>query len=225
MMKVPRCPHRWNVSPAKAIEIQRKLAGLVRETALAGPPRLVAGADMALTRDGRHCIAGVVVWDWRAGTVVEQKSAQRLLSFPYVPGLLSFREAPAVLAAIRKLKHQADLFMLDGQGRAHPRGLGLASHVGLILNKPSLGCAKSRLCGESRSLRPTRGGRADLKLDGRTVGAVVRTRDRVKPVYVSVGHRITLGEAVEWVLRCSRSSRLPEPTRLAHHYVTRLRPQ
>lgn len=224
-MKVPRCPHRWNVSPVKAIEIQRKLAGLVRETALAGPPRLVAGADMALACDGRHCIAGVVVWDLRAGTVLEQRSAQRLLSFPYVPGLLSFREAPAVLAAIRKLKCQPDLFMLDGQGRAHPRGLGLASHVGLILDRPSLGCAKSRLCGESRSLRPTRGGRTDLKLDGRTVGAVVRTRDHVKPVYVSVGHRITLGEAVEWVLRCCRSFRLPEPTRLAHHYVTRLRLQ
>jgi deoxyribonuclease V len=224
-MKVPRCPHRWNVSPAKAVEIQRDLADRVREAALPDAPKLVAGADMAITRDGQRCIAGVVVWDWRAGTVVEQKSAQRLLSFPYVPGLLSFREAPAVLAAIRKLKRRPDLFMLDGQGRAHPRGLGLACHVGLILDRPTLGCAKSRLCGEYKGPGVVRGGRAALTLEGRTVGAVVRTRDHVKPVYVSVGYRITLEEAVDWVLRCCRSFRLPEPTRLAHHYVTRLRMQ
>ncbi|UCG31782.1 MAG: endonuclease V [Phycisphaerales bacterium] len=224
-MKVPRCPHRWNVTPVKAAEIQRKLADRVRETSLPGTPRLVAGADMAIAHDGQQCIAGVVVWDWRAGTVVEQKSAQRILSFPYVPGLLSFREAPAVLAAIRKLKHQPDLLMLDGQGRAHPRGLGLACHVGLILDRPTLGCAKSRLCGEHSGPGVTRGRRAALSLDGRIVGAVVRTRDRVKPVYVSVGHRITLTDAVDWVLRCCRSFRLPEPTRLAHHYVTRLRSQ
>jgi deoxyribonuclease V len=224
-MKVARCPHRWNVSPVKAVEIQRKLADLVRETALPAAPRLVAGADMAITHGGRHCIAGVVVWDWRAGTIVEQQNARRLLRFPYVPGLLSFREAPAVLAAIRKLKHQPDLFMLDGQGRAHPRGIGLASHVGLILDRPTLGCAKSRLCGESKDPGVTRGRRAALRLDGRIIGAVVRTRDHVKPVYVSVGHRISLEDAVEWVLRCCRSFRLPEPTRLAHHYVTRLRLQ
>jgi deoxyribonuclease V len=180
---------------------------------------------MSIGRDGESCTAGVVVWHWRSGTVVEQKSARRRLAFPYVPGLLSFREAPAVLAAVRRLKNVPDLFMLDGQGCAHPRGLGLASHVGLILDRPTLGCAKSRLCGTFTEPGRRRGGRSPLEMGGRSVGAVVRTRDGVKPVFVSVGHRLTLAEATEWVLRCCRTYRLPEPIRLAHHFVTRLRLQ
>jgi len=222
-MRVPRSPHRWNVSPARAIEIQRELVARIRQVPLPSEPRLIAGADMAIARDGEHCIAGVVVWDWRAGAVIEQRSARRRLTFPYVPGLLSFREAPAVLAAIRQLKNEPDVFMLDGQGCAHPRGLGLASHVGLILDRPTLGCAKSRLCGRHAEPREARGGRSPLRLGEKTIGAVLRTRQGVKPVYVSVGHRLTLEEAVAWVLRCCRSYRLPEPTRLAHHFVTRLR--
>ena len=192
---------------------------------LPGEPTLIAGADMSITGDGERCIAGVVVWDWRAGAVIEQQSAERRLTFPYVPGLLSFREAPVVLAAIRKLRNEPDLFMLDGQGCAHPRGFGLASHVGLILDRPTLGCAKSRLCGRHAEPGKARGSRSPLKLGEKTIGAVVRTREGIKPVYVSVGHRLTLDEAVAWVLRCGRAYRLPEPARLAHHFVTRLRGQ
>jgi len=224
-MKVPRCPHRWDVSPTKAIEIQRVLAGRVLEVPMGTRPGLIAGADMAISPRGEHCIAGVVVWDQRTAMVVEQRSAVARLRFPYVPGLLSFREAPVVVAAIRKLKCEPDLFMFDAHGLAHPRGIGLASHVGLILDRPSVGCAKSRLCGTHREPRELRGSRAALRLDGRVIGAVLRTRKGVRPVYVSVGHRIALDEAVDAVLRCCRQYRLPEPTRLAHHFVTRLRLQ
>jgi len=222
-MKVPRCPHRWSVTPAQAVRIQRELASRIVTAPLENDPILIAGADMAIAPDGKRCVAGVVVWDRRTGCTVEQQSAVRKLTFPYVPGLLSFREAPAVIAAIRKLVNEPDVFLFDAQGLAHPRGLGLASHVGLILNRPSVGCAKSRLCGTHAAPRETRRSRATLSLDGQTIGAVVRTRKGVKPVYVSVGHRITLDDAVRCVLLCSGRYRLPEPTRLAHHLVTRLR--
>lgn len=222
-MKVPRCPHRWRVTPTQAVAIQRDLASRVRHTPLPHEPVLFAGADMAIAPDKRHCVAGVVVWDRRSRTVVEQQSAVRSLGFPYVPGLLSFREAPSVLAAIRKLQSEPDVFLFDAQGQAHPRGLGLASHVGILLDRPSVGCAKSRLCGEHSWPRETRRSRAQLKLHGRVVGAVVRTRKGAKPVYVSVGHRVTLDDAVRCVLLCAVGYRLPEPTRLAHLLVTRLR--
>jgi deoxyribonuclease V len=140
-----------------------------------------------------------------------------------VPGLLSFREAPAILEAVRALPRRGDLLMCDGQGLAHPRGMGLASHVGLWLDSPTIGVAKSRLCGEHRQVGQRRGSRTPLLLDGAVVGSVVRTRTGVRPLYVSVGHRITLTEAIGWTLRCTRGVRLPEPTRQADQYVGRLK--
>jgi len=143
--------------------------------------------------------------------------------FPYVPGLLSFREAPAVIEAVRRLSEPPDLLMCDGQGVAHPRGLGLASHVALWLDVPTIGVAKSRLCGAHRDVATKRGSKAQLKLGGRVIGTVLRTRDRVKPLYISVGHRITLAEAVRWTLAATAGYRLPEPTRQAHLAVAKLK--
>lgn len=222
-MKLPRAVHRWQVSPKRAMQIQRDLAGCVRQTRLAGPNRWVAGADMAFTPDGQRCVAGVVVWDRIGRQVVEQQHAVRTVRFPYVPGLLSFREAPAVLAALRKLRRRPDVLILDGQGLAHPRRMGLACHVGLLADLPTIGCAKSRLCGTFCEPGIERGSRADL-LDGdEVIGAVVRTRSRVRCVFVSVGHGVTLEDGVALVLACSTKYRVPEPARLAHQFVTQRR--
>jgi len=184
---------------------------------------MVAGADMAFSPDGARCVAGVIVYDLEAETVIEKSLAWRAVRFPYVPGLLSFREAPAVLAAIRKLKTVPDVFLFDAHGRAHPRRLGLASHVGLLMDHPAIGCAKSRLCGEHDEPPAEPGRFVPLIHQGETVGVVLRTRAGVKPVFVSVGHRVTLDDAVRVVMASLTRYRLPEPTRLAHHLVTRHR--
>jgi deoxyribonuclease V len=138
------------------------------------------------------------------------------VEFPYVPGLLSFREAPLILAALEKITAVPDLIMVDGQGIAHPRRMGLASHLGLFLGVPTIGCAKSRLCGECEEPGNEPGSYADLTDKGEVIGATLRTRAGVKPVYVSIGHMIDLPSAMHWVLACCRGYRLPEPTRLAH---------
>lgn len=187
------------------------------------PLRLVAGADMAFSKDGSVCIAGVVVWDVREHCVVEHRTARRPVRFPYVPGLLSFREAPAVIAALRKLRSEPDAFMFDGQGYAHPRRFGLACHVGVLLDRPSVGCAKSLLVGACDVPGPSAGSTAPITHDAQRIGAAVRTRDRVKPVYVSVGHRISLDAAIDITIACCGGYRLPEPTRLADQLVTRAR--
>ncbi len=222
-MRLPPAPHRWDVTPARAIAIQTSLAARVRIEPLAGVVRRVAGADVAFTPDGASCVAGVVVWDLEARRVVQTAVGVRRAAFPYVPGLLSFREAPAVLAAVRRLRVVPDVFLFDGQGYCHPRRFGLACHIGVCLDLPSIGCAKSRLCGEFEEPARPRGSTSPLILDGEPVGAVLRTRDGVQPVYVSVGHRVTLADAIRVVLACGGGYRLPEPTRLAHQLVTRHR--
>ncbi len=209
--------------PRAAIRLQKRLAGRVRVERVAGAVRRVAGVDLAFSPEGERCLASVVVWDIEHGAVVEERLAWRPVRFPYVPGLLSFRETPAALAAIRKLTCEPDLFMFDAQGLAHPRRLGLASHAGLLLDRPAVGCAKSRLCG-SHEEPPEEPGRSTPLVDrGEVVGAVLRTRPGVRPVYVSVGHRMTLADAVAWTMRCVTRYRLPEPARLAHLLVTRHR--
>lgn len=222
-MKIPRVPHSWSVSPSRAIAIQKELADRVVTSGRCDRVRLVAGADIAFTPDKSHCIAGVVVWDVREDCVVEQVVVRRPVRFPYVPGLLSFREAPSVLTALRKLRHEPDVFMFDGQGLAHPRRFGLACHVGLILDRPSVGCAKSILVGSCDMPPPLRGSTTPLVHHGETIGQAVRTRDGVRPVYVSIGHRLSLAAAVEITLLCGIRYRLPEPTRLADQLVTRER--
>ncbi|MBN1342609.1 MAG: endonuclease V [Phycisphaerae bacterium] len=222
-MKLPRAPHRWRVTPARAIRIQKELTGRVVQAPLPASARWIAGADMAFSSDGRRCIAGVVLWDRQLRQVVEERLATRDVTFPYVPGLLSFREAPAVLAALRGLRRIPDVLVLDGQGLAHPRRMGLACHVGLLADIPTVGCAKSRLCGSGPEPGARRGSRSALVDGDEVIGAMVRTRDGVRCVYVSVGHRATLDEAITLVTGCCTRFRLPEPTRLAHQLVTRHR--
>jgi len=213
---------RWPRSPRAAAALQIRLAGLL---AIRGGPRhvrLVAGADVAFAPGGRTLVAAIVVLRHPGMLIVETSAVHRPVTFPYVPGLLSFRESPAIVDAWRRLRHRPDLLMCDGQGIAHPRRLGLAAHLGLLLGVPAVGCAKSRLCGEHVDPGPRRGDRAPLRLDGRLVGAVVRTRERVRPLYVSPGHLIGVDAAVRWVLACGGGYRLPEPTRQADLLVGRL---
>ncbi|MBL7220732.1 MAG: endonuclease V [Phycisphaerae bacterium] len=215
--------HSWNISPGRAIAVQRTLAGLVSSEPLAAPVETIAGTDCAFLDGGKRIVAAAVLLDAKSMAPLGSASVVRPCRFPYVPGLLSFREAPAVIAAVEKLIPRPDLLMCDGQGLAHPRGLGLASHVGLWLDMPTIGVAKSRLCGTHRAPGENRRCRTQLWYGGRVVGAVLRTRSGVKPLYISVGHRVSLAQAVSWTLRCGRGVRLPEPTRKAHQLVTRLR--
>jgi deoxyribonuclease V len=208
--------HDWRVSPACAREIQKELAAEVSRVGKVTDPELIAGVDISVNRWAKTGTAAVVVLGYPAMEIVEIKSVTDSIEFPYVPGLLSFREAPLILAACEKLKLTPDLVIVDGQGIAHPRRLGLASHLGLCLGLPAIGCAKSRLIGEHETPGLAAGSFAELRDNGEIIGAVVRTRTNVKPVYVSIGHQIDLPAAVQLVLDCCRGYRLPEPTRLAH---------
>jgi len=208
--------HSWQVSVAQAMDIQRKLADRVSTIGEGVSPSLVAGVDMGINKAQKTGTAAVVVLSYPDLSLVELSVVTERLEFPYVPGLLSFREAPLLLAACEKLRMNPDIIMVDGQGMAHPRRLGLACHLGLFLNTPTIGCAKSRLCGRCQEPGNAPGDHSELVDREEVIGAVVRTRAGVKPVYVSVGHKIDLADAVNWVFHCCRGYRLPEPTRLAH---------
>jgi len=207
----------WKVTPSEGIEIQKRLRGLVRRSWDARAVRLVAGADVHFpTR--RSVRAAIAVCTFPALEPVEVAAFDGACTFPYVPGLLSFREIPPLLEAWRSLAHLPDLVLCDGQGIAHPRGLGLASHFGLVLGVPTIGCAKSPLFGEFEMPGTARGARTPIRdVAGRTIGAVLRTRDGTKPLYVSVGHLISLRKAIPLVLACAPRFRRPEPLRIAHH--------
>lgn len=211
--------HEWDVSYEEAVAIQNDLRRRVSFSPLKNKVTTVAGADVSFGKGSDRLFAAIVVLGLPSLEVVEFAVAEDVARFPYIPGLLSFREAPVVARAYEKLSRKPDVLMCDGQGVAHPRGLGLASHLGLLFDVPSIGCAKSRLCGTHDEPGLDVGDYTPLKLKGRTVGAVLRTREAVKPVYVSVGHRINLRGAVELVLRCGAGYRIPEPTRAAHHLV------
>ena len=219
-MKVRRF-HRWDLSYAEAVAVQRRLAIRVRQ----GPPlrkvETVAGADVSAGRKDELIAAVVVVMHLATLKILEISRAKMRARWPYVPGFLSFREAPVVLEAFRQLKTRPDLVICDGQGRAHPRRLGLASHVGLALGLPTIGCAKSLLVGTiPREPGRRRGGRAPLMDGDERIGTVLRTRTGVNPVFVSVGHRIDLASAERWILAASPRFRLAEPIRAAHRLVT-----
>ena len=219
-MRLPRTPHRWRVSPRQAIRIQRTFAA--RVTLSAAPPvRRVLGLDCAFTDDAALAVG--VVWDMEARSVLEVRGAIARLTFPYVPGLLSFREAPVLLRVLRKIRHDVGALMCDGQGLAHPRRFGLASHLGVIADMPSLGAAKSLLVGEHPALASERGAAAPLLHRGERVGTVVRTRSGVKPIYTSPGHRITFSQAACITLHSTAGFRMPEPTRLADRWVGMLK--
>lgn len=218
-MKIPRPPHNWSVTPKQAIAIQKRLARLVRQVKPPQPIRYIAGVDAAFSPDNHHCLAMVVLWDLEDQVIVEQQLGVRPLVFPYIPGLLTFREAPAIIAALRNLKHTPDVLLCDGQGIAHPRRLGIACHLGLLVDLPAIGCAKSRLIGRYQEPAQDKGARTPLLLGQEQVGTVIRTRERVKPVFVSIGHKIDLPTAEQIVLSCATRYRLPEPTRLADQLV------
>lgn len=208
--------HRWNVSVAQAEEIQRELADRVITENEVIAPHLIAGVDISAP-DYRGIARGaVVVLSYPELNVVEVEVAEAKVDFPYIPGLLSFRECPLILAACQKLNSAPDLVLVDGQGIAHPRRLGLASHLGLFLGVPTIGCAKSILCGKHQPVAEEVGSYSKLIHNDETIGAALRTRAGVKPVYVSVGHKVDLSSALHWVRECCRGYRLPEPTRLAH---------
>ncbi len=221
-MKVERL-HRWDLTPTEAVALQRELAGRIDTRAPLPRWNLVAGADASYNRFSKTVYAGVVVIRTDDFTVVEKQGAVVEVAFPYVPGLLSFREAPALLAAFKKLKSRPDAVMLDGQGFAHPRRVGLACHVGLFLDCPTLGCAKSRLIGEYKRLGEQAGAIAPLVDREETIGMAVRTKKRTRPLFVSVGHKMDLASAVRLVLTTGRGYRVPEPTRQAHLLVNALR--
>ena len=222
--------HNWNLSYSRAREVQADLACKVEFTPLNKSPKLVAGIDCAFSRDGERILAVVVVLRPPQFELAEMVSASRKVTFLYIPGLLSFREAPVCLAAVEKLQMQPDVFVIDGQGIAHPRRLGLAAHLGLFLDQPTIGCAKSRLTGTYEEPPLEKGGYSLLKdkkakqnTQSEIIGAVVRTRTNVKPVFVSVGHKCLLEDAIRVVLDCAVKYRLPEPTRLAHQAVSKLK--
>ena len=215
--------HSWDLDTEEASKLQLALAALVDTTRPLAEVRTVGGADVSYDLQGKWLYGAVVVT--RAGTeeVVERSGVVTEARFPYVPGLFSFREAPVLIQAYEALGERPDVLLLDGQGIAHPRGIGLASHVGLWLGIPTIGCAKSRLCGEHDEPGPARGDWRPLTSEGQTIGAVLRTRDRIKPVYVSVGHLCDLPGAIHVVLDNAPKYRLPIPARLAHQYVNDLR--
>lgn len=216
--------HRWDLDARQARDLQRSLAGSVDvRRPLAGPVRLVAAADVSFNMRRPTLYAAVVVVDAETSAVVETATAVSEAVFPYVPGLLSFRECPPVLDAFRKLQTRPDVVICDGQGYAHPRRFGLACHLGLWLGLPTFGCAKSRFCGEYDEPGPDRGDRSPLVDDGETIGTVLRTRSRVSPLFLSAGHLCDVEGAVRVTLASTPKYRLPVVGRLAHRAVNDLR--
>lgn len=209
--------HSWDVTVEEAAEIQKKLRPLVQTTNAVEIDKLktVAGVDISLKDEGQ---AAVVVLSFPELEIVDRVIGTRKVTFPYVPGFLSFRETPLLLAALEKLKVQPDLLMLDGQGYAHPRRFGIACHIGVILDIPTIGCAKSVLVGHYKEPGPERGDQSPLVDRGETVGVALRTKPKTKPMIISIGNKIDLTTAVDLVLRCGRGYRLPETTRLADKF-------
>jgi deoxyribonuclease V len=208
--------HPWKVTTAEARAIQLRLAGLVSSNNEVSRPKLVAGVDISAPRFQGRVRGTVVVLSYPELEVAEIGAVEQTVDFPYVPGLLSFRESPVILAAYEKLRSKPDLVLVDGQGIAHPRRFGIASHLGVLLDVPTIGCAKSLLCGTFGSLGLEAGSAAEIEHEGEVVGMALRTKTSVRPVFVSIGHKVDLAAAVSWVGNCCRGYRLPEPTRLAH---------
>ena len=216
--------HLWDLDEAEARALQRRLAGQVVREDRFDTIRTVAGIDLGFPRtpDGSELgRAAVVVLRWPDLDLVEERVVEQPVTFPYIPGLLSFREAPVGLAAMASLEQRPDLLLVDGHGLAHPRRFGIACHIGLLLDLPTIGCAKSILAGRAEEPGPNPGDWTPLVHRGETIGAALRTRPKVKPIYVSTGHRVSLASAIAFVSECGRGYRLPEPTRLADRIASR----
>ncbi len=243
--------HSWSLSYSQAAALQNRLARQVQQIELKAQPKTIAGLDCALSNDGQKIVAAAVIL--RAPNLIQElrqnlqpaefelieiATACQKITFPYIPGLLSFRESPVCLAAVEKLKNEPDVFMIDGQGIAHPRRFGIAAHLGLFFDKPTIGCAKSRLIGSFDEPAPEKGSYSFL-MDKKSsqsnssderratsdeiIGAAVRTRTNVKPVFISVGNKCLLKDAIEVTLAWTTKYRIPEPTRLAHQLVSKIK--
>jgi deoxyribonuclease V len=208
--------HAWDLSPSQARELQNQLSGRVDRSRKRNKLSKIAGIDVSVSRWAGTGCAAIVVLSYPSLELIDTAVFEGPIAFPYIPGLLSFREAPLIIEAWKRLKVRPDAVMMDGQGIAHPRRFGIASHLGLILDIPTIGCAKSRLTGNHAALAEEAGSYAYLTDADEIIGAVVRTRDGIKPLYVSVGHKIDLASSIKTVLKCCRGYRLPEPTRMAH---------
>ena len=219
--------HSWDVSYKEAINIQNILREklILHDEGIPNKIGTVAGADISYSKGSDLFFAAVVLFELPSMEVIEEASFSERVSFPYIPGLLTFREGPALLKAFEKLKNVPDVAIFDGQGIAHPRGFGLASHLGLFLDIPTIGCAKTRLSGKYNEVENETGAYSHLILNGGIIGAALRTKKNVKPVFISQGHRIGLQKAIGIVLSCCAGYKLPEPTRRAHLTVNRIRMQ
>lgn len=215
----PLISHSWQVSEVEAKKIQTRLAKRVVAEDYLGPVQHIGGVDVAYNAQQGIQIAAAVVLKTVSLEVVDFALAREALTSPYVPGLFSFRELPTIIQALKVLKTAPDIIVCDGQGVAHPRRFGLASHLGVMFDIPTIGCGKTKLIGEAEDPGAKRGDRAFLKDNGDIIGCVLRTQDQIKPVYVSVGHLISLETACEWILRLASSFRLPETTRMADQMV------
>jgi len=215
--------HSWNISLDEAKVLQKSLTQKIEICQLPSKIRRVAGFDVSYLKEENILIAGMVIIDYPSLNFCNSFVITDQINFPYIPGYLSFREAPALLKLIEKYKHLADVFIFDGHGIAHPRGLGIASHIGVLTKMPSIGCAKKRLVGEFSLPGFDKGSNIDLIFKGETIGKVLRTKKKIKPVFVSVGNLVTLDEATQFILNCTGKYRLPEPTRLAHLSVSQFR--
>lgn len=217
--------HPWKVAYKEAVEIQNQLRSQLSFEPLKLPARRVGGVDVSYCVKSRRLFGGVVVMDMQRGEIIEAISQVGKETFPYIPGLLSFRELPIILEGLRKLRHWPEVFLVDGQGIAHPRGFGIASHLGVLLDLPTVGCAKSKLVGDYTRLVKKRGRYQYLYFNRKKVGAVVCTRDKVNPVYVSPGHRSDILSSIKLVLDCCKNFRIPEPLRCAHILSNKIRNQ
>lgn len=217
--------HSWDVGYKEAVTIQQNLKSqlILHDRDFPKDINTIAGADISYSRHSNLFFAAVVLLEYPTMKLIEETFFHERVSFPYIPGLLSFREGPAVLKAFERLRNTPDAVIFDGQGIAHPRGIGLASHMGLFLNIPSIGCAKKRLVGSYNEVGQDVGDYSDLILDDQIVGAALRTKKKVKPVFISPGHKIGTRRAIDVVLSCCRGYRLPEPVRRAHLAVNKLR--
>jgi deoxyribonuclease V len=223
-MKIPTL-HRWDLTPTEAIALQRELAARVDTRPVVRNCKYIAGGDVSYNRFSSTLYAAVVVLDTSDWRVIETQGMIGEATFPYIPGLLSFREAPILLDAFARLKHRPDAVFVDGHGYAHPRRLGIACLLGLWLRIPTVGCAKSRLIGTYDEPGPNAGDTASLLDRGEVIGSVLRSKTRTNPLYISCGHRINLASSVRLVLDACRGYRIPEPTRQAHLHVNEMRRQ
>ena len=220
-MHIPHL-HPWNLDYASAKKLQIELRSKLVFEDPPGEIHTIAGCDVSQILHSRHFFAAVVIMSYPDMELVEKKTAAGEIDFPYIPGLLSFREMPALLKAWSVIENIPDVILVDGQGTVHPRRMGLACHLGLWLNLPTIGCAKNLLCGEHMPVGENKGGYEEIRLEGEIIGAALRSRQGVKPVFVSPGNRITLQKSLEIVLSTCRY-RLPEPLRAAHNLANQAR--